>query len=104
MAQTIPIPTADQAQKIAVNKTAKRHSSVVVPVDQKLAVVLLHLNPAVTPADYPALGTAINAVTGITGVNLLIDGQTPATIPADHELRVIFDAQLRIEPLPEEEP
>ena len=97
MAVTIPIPTADEAQAVAVNRGAKRHASTEVAVDQKIAIVMLDLHEAVTSADYATLGSAINGVTGITGVKLLIDGQTPATIPAGTELRVVVDAQLRIE-------
>ena len=102
MAATIPIPTDDEAQQIAVNKSAKRHASVAVPVGTKMAVCLLKLNAAVTPENYAVLGAAITDITGITGVNLLIDGQTPATIPADTELRLVVDAQLRINDVPAE--
>ena len=104
MAVTIPIPTAEEAQVTAVNKSAKRHASQVVDTGQKLAMVLLKLHPDVTQADYSTLGAAINGITGITGLHLLIDGQTPASIPADTELRVVTDVHLRIEPIPEEVP
>lgn len=98
---TIPIATADQAQQIAMNQYARRHNAVVLPLGQKLAAVLLQLNPAVTPANYAALGAAINAIAGIDGISLLIDGQTPASIPAGTQLVLHVDAQLRIDPTPE---
>lgn len=97
MAVTIPIPTADQAQQLAVNQSARRHSMVELPLGQKLAAVLLRLNPAVTPANYAAIGAAIDAITGIDGVSLLVDGQTPASIPEGTSLFLHMDVQLRID-------
>ena len=98
MAVTIPIPSDDSAQQIAMNRRAKQHSSTVVPTSQKMAAVLLRLNPAVTPGDYGSLGTQIKAIPGIDNINLLIDGQTPASIPAGTEMRLHIDAHLRINP------
>lgn len=101
MADTIPIPTSDEAQRIAMNQVARRHKEMTLSTGQKLAVVILRLNPAVTPANYAALGSAIDAIAGIDGVSLLIDGQTPVSIPAGTELRLVADIYLRIEPIPE---
>ena len=98
MAVTIPIPSDDTAQQIAMNRRAKQHASKVLPLNQKLAAVLLELNPAVTPSDYGSLGTQIKAIAGIDGVTLLIDGQTPSSIPAGTELRLHTDVHLRIDP------
>lgn len=101
--QTIAEPSSDAVQKMVYNKAMRRSNRIVMPADQKLAVVILALASAVTQADYPALKTAIETVSGIQQVNLLIDGKTPASIPEDTELRVCVDAQIRIDDLPQEE-
>ena len=76
MAETIPTPTADEMLIDWANSKAKKTGSTTIPANQKLAVVVLELAPAVTPADYPALGAAIKAISGIQDVDLLIDGQS----------------------------
>jgi hypothetical protein len=62
---------------------------------------LLALNPAVNqPGDYAALKAAIEAVTGVVEIELLIDGQAPSSIPTGKELRMVCDAHLRIDDAP----
>ncbi len=68
---------------------------------KKLACVLLQLADAVTPANYAAIGAAIDAIAGIDGVSLVVDGQTPAMIPANTQLRLCVDVQLRIDDIPQ---
>lgn len=100
MADTITEPTADQQLIELYNRGMVRAKSVVLATNQLYAVCLIQLNNAVQPSDYPAIGAAINAVTGVQGIQLLMDHKTRATIPADHELRLIVEANLRIDPLP----
>ena len=97
---TIPIPDADLEQRVAMNTRAKRHNTVVLPLGQKLAAVVLRLGVGVSQSDYPAMAAAIKGIAGIQDVDLLIDGITPASIPAGTELRLVADVQLRIEDLP----
>lgn len=100
MADTITEPTADQQLIDLYNRGMVKAKSLVLATDQLYAVCLIKLNNAVKPTDYPAIGAAINAVTGVMGIDLLMDHKTRAAIPADHELRLIVEANLRIDPLP----
>ncbi|HYW80307.1 MAG TPA: hypothetical protein VE890_12055, partial [Thermoguttaceae bacterium] len=97
------VPGADEQLVIACNRRAKAHESLTLPPGQKFACVLLPLSPGVTPDSYPTLKASVEAIYGIqTGVALLIDGQTPASIPDGKQLRLVVDAQLRIENVVEE--
>jgi hypothetical protein len=98
---TFPLPTAAEAMTIAVNRKSKNTKTVVVADDQKLALVLLELNSAVTPDDYASLGTQIQAITGIQGVNLVINGITRPSVEAGEEQIVVVDAHLRTRDVPE---
>jgi len=103
--QTITEPTADAKQRLVYNRKMRRGSTQTIDPEQKFAVCLLKLAPAVNqPGDYAALGAAIKAIAGIQDVTLLVDGQAPASIPEDTELRVVTEAQMRIDDLPAEEP
>ncbi len=66
--------------------------------DTKYAMVLLKLNPAVTPADYADLRTSIIGITGVQDVTLLIDHQTKATVQADHKQVLEASAKLKLLP------
>lgn len=99
--QTLTVPTVNEQQKLVYNRKVRKGNSVELPLGEKLACVVLQLAPAVTQADYPALATAIKAITGIQDVNLLVDGQTPVSIPVDTKLMLVADIQLRIDDLPE---
>ena len=101
--QTITEPTADQQQERIYNTRMKRSNVVVLTTDTKYAMVLLKLNSAVEqPDDYATLKTAVEAVTGIVGVSLLIDTHgTPAVIPEGKELRLVAEAHIRIDDAPE---
>ena len=101
---TIVIPSADDQLRMALNQRARAGNFVLVDAEQKVAVVALKLAPAVTQADYPALKTAIEAIAGIQSVELLVDGQAPATIPAGDELRLYVEAHLRSHPIPSPTP
>ena len=105
MVQTITEPTADEKQQLIYNRKMRAGATVTVDPSQKFAVVLIKLAPAVNqPGDYPALAAAINAIPGIQEIELLIDGVTPAAIPANTQLRIVSEAQIRIDDLPVEEP
>ena len=99
---TITEPSADEKQKLVYNRKMRRSNTVEIDPSQKLTVCLLKLAPAVTQSDYPTLKTAIEAVAGIQSISLLVDGQAPASIPADTDLRIVVDAQMRIDNTPEE--
>lgn len=100
--QTITEPTADEKQLQIYNTRMKRSNVKVLELDRKYAVCLISLHAAVNqPGDYTALKTAIEAVTGVQQVELLIDGQCPASIPTGKELRMICEAHLRIDDAPE---
>lgn len=102
MTTTITIPDSDEQLQIAVNKRARASGNLLLNADQKFACVLLKLAPAVTQGDYPALKTAIEAVTGIQEISLLVDGRVPVSIPVDHRVRLYLEAQVRIEDIPGE--
>lgn len=104
MTATITIPEADERLQIACNKRARASGSLLLDASQKFACVLVKLAPAVTQADYPALKAAIEAVAGVQEISLLVDGQSLASIPADHRVRLHLTAQMRIEDIPEELP
>ena len=57
--------------------------------DTKYAICLLKLNSAVVPGDYPNLKSAIEGVTGVQEITLIIDHQTRATIPANTQLKAV---------------
>lgn len=94
---TISDLTADELLKLEFAKRRKAAQSVDLADDTKYAIVLLTLNPAVTSGDYPTLKTDIEAVTGIQNVELLIDHQARASVPANHTqvLGVRADVTLR---------
>ena len=102
MAETITVPSADDRLQIAVNKRSRKSGSVLLNESQKFACVILKLAGAVTQGDYPTLKTNIEAIAGIQEVNLLVDGQIPADVGVDNRARLILDAQMRIEDVPEE--
>ena len=102
---TLREPTADEVMQHIYNRKMRVGTMVPIAVSQKYAIVLILLHPnVVQPADYPALKQAVEAVTGITEIKLLIDGTTPLTVPAGTELKAVVEGQLRIEKLPVEEP
>ena len=96
---TIAEPSADQQQKDMYNsRRMVRGRRGPIDLDQKWAVCLLKLHPAVKqPGDYAALRTAIEAVAGIAEISLLVDGQAPSSIAADHRVQVATEVQMRIE-------
>ena len=103
---TISEPSADQQQKNLYNSSRMQRSNYAeIATEQKVAVVVLKLAPGVDqPGDYAALKTAVEAITGIQNVELMVDGQAPATIPADHHMRLYVTVHPRIHADPEPEP
>jgi len=98
MPNTIPVPTAEELQRLWQNKRARAANRKDIDADQKWAIVLLELHPAVEqPSDYAAIGAAIADVTGITGVDLLVDGRTVASVPAGEKLTAYVEVAIRQE-------
>jgi hypothetical protein len=97
MAKTLTEPTADTQLLDVYNRGMRVADRIPLEVDTKYAVTLMKLNAAVLPTDYPTLKAAIEAITGITEVSLIIDHQTRATVPADTEIVAIVEFNLRIE-------
>ena len=97
MAITITEPTADELVNLAFQHKLRASASADLENDTKYAVCLLKLHSAMTPGDYPALKTAIEGVTGVQNISLLIDHQTRASVPEYHVqvLRMRADVTLR---------
>lgn len=100
--KALTVPSADEQQKLVYNRKVRVSNQVELPLDKKLAVVVLQLAPAVERSDYPELKTAIEAIAGIQDVELLVDGKTPASIPENTILWLATDVQLRIDDNPVE--
>ena len=101
MAETISIPSAAEAMRIAVAKSARKSKTISIPAGQKVAVVVLPLNSGVTSADYPALKAAIEAITRIqNGVNLVVDGISRASVEAGYEQLLHVAVQLMTREIP----
>lgn len=99
---TITEPSLDEQQVRIYNTMMRQSNQKTLLTDQKYAVCLIRLHPAVNqPTDYATLKVAIEAVRGVQEIALLIDGQTPALIAEDKELRMVVDAHLRIDVAPE---
>ena len=98
-----PLPTAEEAMRIAVNRTAKKSKTIVVSDDQKLAIVALPLAAVVTPDDFGTLKTAIEAITGIqVGVTMLVHGTTRESVAEGQQQVLVTEVHLRTQPVPEE--
>jgi len=95
--RALNVPSADEQQKLVYNRSVRANNSVELPLGKKLAVVVLQLAPSVERSDYAVLGAAIKGITGIQGVDLVVDGQTPASIPPNTTLRLVAEVQLRID-------
>ena len=74
----ITIPNEAERLRDAYNRRGSVTTRVPVDDGQKYAVALIKLAGAVTPEDLPALGTAINGITGITGITLCARHQAEA--------------------------
>lgn len=102
MAKTLTEPNAEEQVIKTYNREMRVADRIVLELNTKYAICLLKLHPAVTPANYPAIGQAINAVPGVQGITLIIDHQTRASLPEGHELSAVIETFLRIDPIPEE--
>jgi len=94
---TLSEPSAEEQQVHLYNTRMKKSNRTTLATDQKYAAVLLSLHPSVTQGDYGTLKTAIEAITGILDAELLIDGQTPATIPSGKQITMIAEVHLRLD-------
>lgn len=97
MAKTITEPTTDDQLLNVYNRGMRAADRIPLDTDQLYALALIKLNNTVQPTDYPALKVAIEAITGITNISLVIDHHTRATVPTDTELIAIVEFNLRIE-------
>ena len=98
MTDTLQEPTADQQLERLYNTGMVSSKSLQLDNDQLYALCLIKLNNAVVPADYPDLKAAIEAITGVQEINLVIDHHTRATVPTDKHLEAVVEINLRIEP------
>ncbi len=100
---TITEPSAAQQQKDLYNSSRmQKGNRQVLPTDQKFAVVVVKLAAGVNqPSDYPAIRTEMKNIPGVEEVWLMVDGKTPASIPADHTITLHVSAHPRIDPTPE---
>ena len=94
---TIPTTsTDDERRKLWRNKLRDGRKSVTIDAGQKFSVVLIKLHPDVQqPQDYAALGAAIMDVTGIVGVELMVDGRTYDSVPEGDQLEIVATAAIR---------
>ncbi len=97
MARTLSEPTADEQLLDIYNRGMRIADRIVLETDQKYALCLLKLASAVQSTDYPALKAAIEAITGIQEISLVVDHQTRSTLPTDTQLVAILELNLRIE-------
>ena len=101
--QTITEPTGDAQQARMYNTQMRRGNQQVIATGQKFAVCLVEFNAGVTqPTDYAALKASVEEIVGIESISLLVDGQAPASLPADTELRLYVEGHLRIDNVPVE--
>jgi len=99
---TIAQPTADELRKNWQNRRARGSKTVDIATDQKYAVVLLLLNPAVSqPGDYATLGANIKAITGIQDVKLMVDGHTVSSVPTEDKLVAMVNTAIRQVTIPQ---
>jgi len=100
--RTLTEPSDDAKLLKLYNSGMAMSNPKVLDLDRKYAVCLISLAAGVTqPDDYAALRTAIEGVTGVTEIELLIDGQTRATLPAGKQLVAVCEVNLRIQDVPE---
>lgn len=101
MTRTLTEPTADQATINAYNKGMAMAAQEVLDTDTRYALCLLKLHSSVTPGDYAALKAAIEGVTGVMNISLVVDHVTRASIPADKQLVARMEIDLKLAPVPE---
>ena len=95
MASTITIPDNDTLLVAYVNQKARAGGNTTLPAGQKFAVITLGLAPTITSANYAALASAITAIEGIQGVDLLIDGQAGNPLPDGYTAKLFVEGNLR---------
>ena len=98
---TLIEPDAEQQLLDTYNRGMAAVQQVDLALSTKYALCLVKLNPTVTPADYPALKAAIEGVTGVQEITLVIDHETRADVPAGKQLVVVIELNARIEDVPE---
>lgn len=70
----------------------------------KYALALLELHDDVTPDDYGTLASGITDVTGIQGIQLVLDHETEAVISENHTQVADISASIRLRQDPPVEP
>ena len=97
MTTTLLEPSSDQIVINAYNRGMKAVGTQDLAVDQLYALCLIKLNNTVVPGDYPALKAAIEAISGVQEITLVIDHHTRATIPTDTKIVSVMEINLRLE-------
>ena len=97
MVTTLSEPTADQITKNIYNRGMAIASKLNLNTDQLYALCLIKLNNSVVPGDYPALKTAIEVITGVQEITLVIDHHTRTSVPANTQLSAYLEMNLRID-------
>lgn len=101
MVKTLIEPTVDQQTKDIYNRGMRAVEKLTLETDTKYAVCLIKLNSAVQQSDYPTLKAAIEDITGVQNINLIIDHQTRDSLPENTELSTYIEFNLRIDPVTE---
>jgi hypothetical protein len=101
MTVTLEEPTADQTIVNTYNKGMARSAQEVLEADTRYALCLLKLHSSVTPGDYATLKAAIEGVTGVQNISLVVDHVTRASVPAGKELKAVVEINLRLDNAPE---
>jgi len=104
MTITITEPSADQQLLNLYNSEQRMRvasGALSLEVDATYALCLIRLAPAVEQSDYPALKTAIEAVTGVQEIRVVTDYHTRATVPDGRVLAATVVFAIRM-PLAEE--
>lgn len=95
--KTLTEPSADAQLERLYNTGMAAVEQVDLVTGTKYALCLLRLAGAVTPADYPAIKTAIEGATGVQEIILLIDHETRASVPIGKKLMLVAEMNLRVE-------
>lgn len=98
MTITLNEPSADQQKINTYNRGMRSADKIPLETDQLYALCLLKLNNTVVPADYPTLKSAIEAVTGVQNISLIVDHHTTATVPSGMQLDAVVEINLRLDP------
>ena len=104
MVATLIEPTADAKQVAMYNRGMHAADKIDLVPGAKYALCLLKLHSAAVPSDYGTLKTAIEAISGVQNISLVVDNQdasgnvqTAATVPDGKKLVAVVEINMRIE-------